>query len=81
MNDLNENSNDKYIGFYKHFKGKIYELKAIAINSETLEDYVVYQACYGERLLWIRSKRMFFEKLEFNEKIVSRFEYIGKSNP
>lgn len=74
-------NNDDILGFYKHFKGNIYELKAIAINSETLEEYAVYQACYGERLLWIRPKAMFFGNVELNEKIVLRFEYIGKLSP
>ncbi len=42
---------------YKHFKGKIYTILAIANHSETDEKYVVYRALYGNmiclHLKWI----------------------------
>lgn len=49
---------------YRHFKGNLYELIDIAYNSETLEEMVVYRALYGERKLWVRPKKMFFEEVE-----------------
>lgn len=35
-------------GLYRHFKGKFYYVKDIAVHSETGEKYVVYQQLYGE---------------------------------
>lgn len=64
------------LGKYKHFKGNEYEVIGIAKHSETLEDFVVYKALYGEGGLWIRPASMFLETVERNGKTVSRFEYI-----
>ena len=41
-------------GRYRHFKGKEYEVIGTATHSETLEEYAVYRALYGEGKLWIR---------------------------
>lgn len=39
---------------YRHFKGNLYEVKAIAIHSETEEKMVVYQALYGDNITYVR---------------------------
>lgn len=70
-------------GIYRHFKGKdkLYMVERIAINSETLEEWVVYTAMYGDKKTWIRPKYMFLEKVpEEKENPMNqeyRFEYIG----
>lgn len=66
------------IGTYRHFKGRMYEVVMIAKHSETLEDYVVYQALYGEKGMWVRPLSMFEETVEMNGTVVKRFEYIGE---
>ena len=63
---------------YRHYKGKEYEVIGIAKHSETLEETVVYQALYGERGLWVRPMKMFFEEVEVDGKKMPRFEYIVK---
>jgi hypothetical protein len=63
-------------GKYKHFKGKEYEVLGIAKHSETLEEFVVYKALYGEGCIWIRPKNMFFGKKEINGVLVDRFKKI-----
>ncbi len=57
-------------GKYRHFKGKEYELLAIASHSETLEPMVVYRALYGKHGLWVRPAAMWTE-------IVDRDGYRG----
>ena len=66
------------LGKYKHFKGNEYEVIAIAKHSETLEDYVVYKALYGEYGIWIRPLSMFEETITRDGKTYKRFEYIGE---
>ena len=68
---------DIKLGKYRHFKGNEYEVVGVAHHSETLEDFVVYRALYGEGELWIRPLSMFFEKVERDGKVFDRFTYIG----
>jgi len=65
-------------GKYKHYKGGQYEVLGIAKHSESLEEFVVYKALYGQGELWVRPLKMFLEEVEFNGKKVKRFKYIGK---
>ena len=59
---------------FRHFKGNLYRLEGFAKDSETLEEMAVYRALYGERGLWVRPARMFFETVERNGKTMKRFE-------
>ena len=63
--------------YYRHFKGNVYRVLHIAKNSETLEDIVVYQAMYGERGVWVRSRTMFEEVIERDGRTFRRFEPIS----
>ena len=49
----------KIKGIYKHFKGDLYLVEDIAINSETEEEYVIYRALYGDNKLYIKQYNMF----------------------
>lgn len=40
--------------FYRHFKGKLYQVKMIARDSETQQEMVVYQAMYAPFAYWVR---------------------------
>lgn len=44
---------------YKHYKGGLYRVIALARHSETLEELVVYQSEEGERAIWVRPLEMF----------------------
>lgn len=44
---------------YKHFKGKEYKVLMIARDSETLKDVVIYEALYGNHIIWARDYDMF----------------------
>lgn len=58
---------------YRHFKGNDYLVLHIAKHSETLEDYAVYKALYGNGGIWIRPLSMFEEMVEVDGKTVKRF--------
>ena len=66
------------LGRYRHFKGMEYELIGTAKHSETLEEYVIYRALYGEGETWIRPLSMFFEKVTKDGKVFDRFTYVGE---
>lgn len=68
---------EKITGEYRHFKGNRYRVIGIAKHSESLEEFVVYRALYGECGLWVRPKDMFFEEIERDGKRMKRFEYLG----
>lgn len=66
-------------GIYRHFKGNLYEVLEVARHSETLEDYVVYRALYGEQGLWVRPLAMFTECVERDGQRLPRFEFVKES--
>lgn len=47
---------------YKHFKGDYYIVLGTGINSETLEEYVIYRALYGEGKVYLREINNFFKR-------------------
>ncbi len=60
-------------GFYQHYKGNTYEVLYIAKHSETLEDMVVYRACYGDFGVWVRPLGMFLEMVIYKGEATPRF--------
>jgi len=68
---------EKLIGReFRHFKGNLYRLEGFAKDSETLEEMAVYRALYGERGLWVRPAKMFFETIERDGETMKRFELL-----
>ncbi len=63
MTDINIHEGD----FYRHFKGQIYQIRAIAANSEDERLMVVYQAMYPPFKVWVRPLSMFTEKLDISK--------------
>ena len=66
-------------GIYRHFKGNLYRLDGLAKHSETQEDYVVYQALYGERGLWVRPAKMWNEEVNRNGYVGKRFVWVAET--
>jgi hypothetical protein len=69
-------------GKYQHYKGKQYKILFIAINSDTLEDMVIYQGLYdderfGKNPIWTRSLKSFLEDVVVDGKTVPRFQFLG----
>lgn len=67
-------------GRYRHYKGKDYEVIAVARHSETEELLVVYRPLYGERGWWVRPLAMFVEPVQFQGQSMPRFQYVGAMN-
>lgn len=84
--DKTESTNEREIvigGVYKHFKGDFYKVLTLALDSETLEEKVVYMSLYyspeKETRVWIRSLEDFMGTKELEDgEIVDRFEFISE---
>lgn len=66
---------------WKHFKGSEVEIVGVALDSETLEEIVVYKHFAAEKgmpagQIWVRAKKMFLEKINRDGKEMQRFKLI-----
>ena len=52
---------------YKHFKGDYYIVLGTGINSETLEEYVIYRALYGEGKVYLREINNFLSEVDYEK--------------
>ena len=66
------------LGRYRHFKGKDYEVIAIARHSETEEPMVVYRTLYGDGGVWVRPADMWNETVERDGKTYKRFYRLDR---
>lgn len=65
-------------GLYKHYKGNRYKAHGVVKHSETLEELVLYETLYENKLgkMWVRPKDMFLEYIQVDGQEVPRFELL-----
>ena len=76
------NIKDVIVGYkYRHFKGGIYMVTDIAVDSESGEPMVIYRNVVNKELVWCRPANTFMSKVDHEKypdaKQELRFERIG----
>ncbi len=62
---------------YAHYKNQdLYRVHDVAINESDAEPCVIYQALYGEQILFVRPLKSWCETVEIDGSMVNRFEKI-----
>ncbi|HEY8401980.1 MAG TPA: DUF1653 domain-containing protein [Cytophagaceae bacterium] len=68
-------------GFYRHYKGNLYEVIDVVKHSETMEDLVLYKSLaegVSKGKLWVRPVHMFLEDISYQGAEMPRFRYISE---
>jgi len=61
---------------YIHYKQLTYKVLTLALREEDCEPCVVYQAEYGEKLVWTRLLSSWLSTVEVDGKNVPRFQKL-----
>jgi hypothetical protein len=65
-------------GYYKHYKGKVYNATGVALHSESWEPLVIYNDPHDMIDIWGRPYDMFLDKIEsVGSGKMPRFAYVG----
>ncbi len=69
------------LGIYQHYKGGKYKVHFVSKHSETLEEFVVYEALYDnpESKFWSRPIDLFTDEVEWEGKTVKRFVFLSEN--
>ena len=66
---------------YRHFKGDYYLVEAVAKDSETNADMVIYRKLYGDGGLWVRPLSMFLSRVDQEKYPDAQQEYRLRKIP
>lgn len=75
---MSEKSNLVIGGLYEHYKGMRYRVHGVVRHSETLEELVLYETLYENKLgkMWVRPKAMFLETVVIEGIKKPRFRWV-----
>ena len=62
---------------YRHYKGGLYQVLHMALDSESLQTMVVYRALREGGEVWVRSAEMFLEQVMVDGQWVARFSPLS----
>jgi hypothetical protein len=64
---------------YRHYKqpDNLYKVLNLAITEADDSLCVIYQACYGEELIFVRPLESWLETVKWNGKLVKRFSLVN----
>ena len=67
-------------GIYEHYKGNKYRVFGVGKHSETLEEFVIYEALYDnlESKLWARPVDLFTDEVECQGQKVPHLKFISE---
>ena len=68
----------KINGLYYHYKNpkNIYKVITLAITESNDSLSVIYEAQYGDKLIFVRPLISWLDKVEWNNKVTDRFTFI-----
>lgn len=66
---------------YKHFKGDLYLVIDVAIDSETDKKMVVYRALYDDNKLYVRDYDMFLSEVDHDKypNVIEKYRFEEQS--
>lgn len=68
----------KVWGIYRHYKWNSYKVIWLWKHSETLEDFVIYEALYENSIskIWCRPLSNFTEQIVIKNTKIKRFQFV-----
>ena len=69
-------------GLYRHYKGQFYRVMGTCRHSESLDELVIYEALYENKLgkIWVRPLDMFLETVKIEGKHTPRFKLVEEDH-
>lgn len=62
-------------GVYRHYRGDLYEVLGVSLDTETLESYVIYKPLYESNVsFWTRPYGIFTEEVFVDGSKIPRFK-------